>query len=99
MTTGTKTSCAIRIPGLISNSLSGPVPAGNIDLTLVVTVNQTHQVTQHQTVFVTQPGPRQDDRCHTRIGYVHGEAGRYQLGFARMNNGSAFNTRAQVHSR
>ena len=65
-------------------ALTAAVPAGNVDLALVVGIDQTSQVTQHEAVFVPEARTRQQNGSERRVRNMNRHAGRYQNGIARL---------------
>ncbi len=57
-------------PGLDDETVDPAVPAGHIQLPLVVGINEPDQVAQHDTVLVAQSGTRQQHRRQIWIGNV-----------------------------
>ena len=74
------------------------VPARHHQLALVIRVDQTDQVAEHDAVFVAQPRARQDQRRQAWIADVDRQAGRDQQGLARLQNGVLLQHGAQVQA-
>ncbi|VVN71504.1 hypothetical protein PS685_05059 [Pseudomonas fluorescens] len=74
------------------------IPARHHQRALVIGVDQTDQITQHDAVFMTQAGARQNQRGQARVADVNRQAGRDQQGFARLDDGVFFQHGAQVEA-
>ncbi|CNK18225.1 Uncharacterised protein [Mycobacterium tuberculosis] len=74
------------------------VPARHHQLALVVRIDQAHQVTQHDAVFVAQARARQDQSRQARIADVDRQAGGDQDGLTRLKDGVLLKHGAQVQA-
>ena len=70
--------------GLYGEGLMAPIPAGHIKLALVIRINQSDQIAQHDTVLVAQTGAWQQYRRQTRVGDMDGYAGGQQFGLSGL---------------
>src|SRR3569833_2716989 len=62
--------------------LLAAVPAGHEDLSLIIGVDEPHQIAQHNTMLMAEPRARQQDRRERGVRDVQRDAGRNQLGLA-----------------
>ena len=74
------------------------IPAGDEDLPLVVGVDEAHQIAQYDAVLVAQAGARQQHRGQSGVADVDGQAGRYQVGLARLERQRLVEAGAQVQA-
>ena len=74
------------------------VPGRNEDLSLIVGIDQTDQIAEHDAVFVAETGARQDDGGVTRIIEMNGDAGGYQFGLPGCERHRLVDAGAQVKS-
>ena len=78
--------------------LAAPVPQRYHQLALIVRINQSDQIAQHNAVFVPQPRTRQDGGGKIGAADVDGDAGGYQPRFARAQNNGFIQTGAQIQA-
>ncbi len=77
----------------------GPaIPAGHEHLPLVIRIDQADQITQHDAVFMTQAGARQQHRSQMRIVDMDRQTGRNQRGLAGLQRYRLLQTGAQIQS-
>jgi hypothetical protein len=72
--------------GIDGKRLTPAVPTRHHELALVVGVDESHQVAQHHTVFVTEARAGQYHGRQSRVIDVNGEPGRNELGLARLEH-------------
>ncbi len=75
------------------------VPQRNEYLPLIVRINQSNQIAQHNAVFVAEPGTRQDHRRTMRISQMNGYAAGDEFALAGLDNHAVGNAGAQINSR
>src|SRR2546427_1965726 len=76
-----------------------PVPDRYHDLTLVVGVDQAHQIPKNDAVLVPEPGARQNDRGKFRIGEVDGDTAGNQFRRSRSERERLVDTGAEIETR
>ncbi len=69
---------------LDTKRLSTPIPAGNQKLSLIIRVDQTDQIAEHDTVLVAEARTRKDDGGEPGVLQIDGQTGRNQLTFPRL---------------
>src|SRR5690242_9292375 len=79
--------------------LSAPIPAGQHQLTLVVRVDQPHEIAEHDAVAMAESGARQNKCSEPWVAQVNGKPGRNELGLAGRERERRCEARAQVESR
>lgn len=60
------------------------IPAGDVNLALVIGVDQAHQIAQDDAVFMAQSRPGQDDGGQVTVADMDCKAGRDQHGVSRV---------------
>src|SRR5882757_7809719 len=79
--------------------LAPPVPTRHHQVPLAIGVDQSHEISQHHTVLVPEPGSWQDHGSEPRVLQVDGEPCRNQLGLAGFQQQVFIDAGAQVHAR
>ena len=74
------------------------VPQRDLQFALIIRVNQTDQVTQNNTVFMTQARTRQQNGCVSRVGQMHRQTGRHEIHIARLQYNSFIQAGTQVQT-
>ena len=59
------------------------IPAGNIDLPLIIGIDQPCQVAEDQAMFVAEPRARQQHRCQLIVRNMYRDTGRHQYRLSR----------------
>ena len=67
-------------------------------MSLIIGIDEPHQVAQHDAVFVTQPGAWQQHGREAVIGDMDGDARWYQMGCTRGDGQRLLETGAQIHA-
>ncbi len=73
------------IAGFDDDIMRSSIPGGNQNLSLIVGIDQADQIPEHQTLFMTKPGARQNDRSKVRIRDVYRYTGGNHMGFTRLH--------------
>ena len=80
--------------------VGGPsVPDGDIQLSLIIGVDQTHQIPEHDAVFVSKTRTGQKNGSKGRIADMNGDAGGHQKGLTRLQGHRLIEAGAQIESR
>src|SRR5699024_6048552 len=75
-----------------------PVPAGNHQLTLIVRINQSHQIAKHNAMLMTQPAPWQNHGRERWVLNMDGQPGFDQLCLTRIQGERSIQAGAQIQS-
>jgi len=75
------------------------VPARYEYLALIVRIDQSHEIAEHDPVLVAKAGTRQQNGSETRVGNMNGQAGGNELGFSRFQYQWLFQARDHVEAR
>ena len=76
-----------------------PVPRRQKDLALIVGVNQSDEISEHDAMLVPQSGPGKDDGSEGRVGEMDRNAGGNERGVPRLERERCIEACAQIESR
>ena len=75
-----------------------PIPARDKYLSLIIRVDQSDQISEHDAVLVAESGARQQHRSEVRIAHVEGDSRRDEMGLTRTNFQRRINAGAHIES-
>ncbi len=79
--------------------LPTPVPTGDHDFPLIVGINETDQISEHDPVTVPEPGPGQHQSGELGISDMERDPGAYELGLSGGQGEGLVQQGPQVHPR
>jgi len=85
--------------GVYDKGLDTSIPAADHQGSLIVGVDQAHEVAEYDSMFMTESGTRENDRCVGGIAYMYCDAGRDQMGIARRDGERLIEARSQIERR
>jgi len=75
-----------------------PIPARYEYLSLIIRIDQSHQIAHYNAMLVAQAGAREHQCGEPGVGQVHRNSGRDEVGFSRLNRHDMLDASAQVEA-